>query len=269
MCIFETIYFARPDSIIYGRSLHTARRRMGEVLAQESPADADVVIGVPDTGTPGAVGYASVARIPFDIGLIKSRYIQRTFIQPDQRQRELGARLKYTPLAETIAGRRVVVIDDSIVRGTTTGKLVNLIRDAGAREVHLRIFSPPIKWPCFYGIDMATREELIAATHSIEEIRKIVGADSLGYLSTAGLARALGVSAKHFCWACLSGRYPIPVPRSVRDPKMQLQTDACGSLEEREPQREPVTIKAAATLGEDEPYAVVEEEATYYAETTE
>ncbi|NUP99579.1 MAG: amidophosphoribosyltransferase [Armatimonadetes bacterium] len=247
MCIFETIYFARPDSHIYGRSLHEARRRMGEVLAHEHPADADVVIPVPDTGTPGAIGYSSVSRIPFDMGLVKSRYIQRTFIQPDQRQRELGAKLKYTPIPETLAGRSVVVVDDSIVRGTTTKKLVHLLREAGAREVHLRIFSPPIKWPCFYGIDMASRDELVASSHSVDEIREMVGADSLGYLSTDGLARALGVSSKHFCWACLTGKYPIPVPRELREAK---NLDApCGSLEAAE-EREPVRVLAAVSLAE-------------------
>ncbi|MBI2301158.1 MAG: amidophosphoribosyltransferase [Armatimonadetes bacterium] len=250
MCIFETIYFARPDSQIYNRTLHGARRHMGEQLAIEHPAEADVVIPVPDTGIPGAIGYAAVSHIPFDTGLVKSRYIQRTFIQPDQRQREMGARLKYTPIPETIAGRRVVVVDDSIVRGTTTGKLIHLIREAGAREVHLRIFSPPIKWPCFYGIDMARRDELIAATHTIEEIREHVGADSLGYLSIAGLAKALDVSAKHFCWACLTGRYPIPVPSHLRDAKMQLQ-DHCNTLEDRDEEREPVLIPAGVVFGDD------------------
>ncbi len=251
MCIFETIYFARPDSHIFGRSLHEARRRMGEVLAQEHPAAADVVIPVPDTGTPGAIGYAAVSHLPFDMGLVKSRYIQRTFIQPDQRQRDMGAKLKYTPIPETLAGRRVVVVDDSIVRGTTTRKLVALLRDAGAREVHLRIFSPPIKWPCFYGIDMATRDELVAATHTVEEVRDLCGADSLGYLSTQGLAKALGVSAKHFCWACLTGQYPIPVPRELREVK-KLDDTVCAAVEDDPPWREPVRVVAASSLGEDE-----------------
>lgn len=249
MCIFETIYFARPDSHIYGRTLHVARRRMGEQLYHECPARADVVIPVPDTGTPGAIGYAAASGIPFDSGLVKSRYIQRTFIQPDQRQREMGIRLKFTPIPETVSGRSVVLVDDSIVRGTTTRKLVSLVREAGAREVHLRIFSPPIKWPCFYGIDMATREELIASSHTIEEIRQTIGADSLGYLSTRGLALALGVDAKHFCWACLTGRYPIEVPQHLRDVKMQLHSDSCGGPEDPE-EREPVRILAAA-LGEE------------------
>lgn len=256
MCIFETIYFARPDSIIYGRSLHEARRHMGEVLAQEHPVEggADVVIGVPDTGTPGAVGFASVARVPFDIGLVKNRYIQRTFIQPDQRLRDMGARLKYTPLSETLAGKRVVAVDDSIVRGTTTQRLVSLLREAGAREVHLRICSPPIKWPCFYGIDIATREELIASSHTVEQICEHVGADSLGYLSTKGLARALGVSAKHFCWACLTGEYPIAVPRELREHKLNLP---CGSLEDDDarPLGEPVRMVLAGMFDDeiDEP----------------
>lgn len=244
MCVFETIYFARPDSHIYGRSLHEARRRMGEVLASEQPAEADVVIPVPDTGTPGAIGYATAARLPFDQGLVKSRYIQRTFIQPDPRQREMGARLKYTTIQESLAGKRVVVVDDSIVRGTTTRNLVSLIRDAGAAEVHLRIFSPPIKWPCFYGIDMATRDQLVAATHTIAEIQELVGADSLGYLSVEGLAKALGVSAKHFCWACLTGKYPIPVPKELREAKL-LDDKACGSIENGKVIREPVIFAAA------------------------
>ncbi len=243
MCIFETIYFARPDSHIYGRSLHEARRRMGEVLAAEQPADADVVIPVPDTGTPGAIGYSAASRIPFDMGLVKSRYIQRTFIQPDPRQREMGAKLKFTTIPETLAGRRVVIVDDSIVRGTTTRKLVQIVRDAGAREVHLRIFSPPIKWPCFYGIDMATRDELVAAVHELDEIRALVGADSLGYLSTAGLARALGVSAKHFCWACLTGKYPIPVPKELRDAKHLHE--GCASPESEPFEREPLVVAGA------------------------
>lgn len=250
MCIFETIYFARPDSIIYGRSLHEARRRMGEVLAAEHPVKADVVIGVPDTGTPGAIGYAAVARTPFDIGLVKSRYIQRTFIQPDQRLRDVGARLKYTPLPETLAGRRVVAVDDSIVRGTTTARLVNLLREAGASEVHLRICSPPIKWPCFYGIDMATREELIASSHTVEEIRAHIGADSLGYLSTDGLAKALGVNAKHFCWACLTGRYPIAVPEELKHAKL----NGAGALVEEDDGRglnEPVHMILAGLFDDD------------------
>jgi amidophosphoribosyltransferase len=249
MCIFETIYFARPDSIIYGRSLHESRRRMGEVLAAEHPVPADVVIAVPDTGTPGAIGYAAAARVPFDIGLVKSRYIQRTFIQPDQRLRDMGARLKYTPLSETLAGKRVVVVDDSIVRGTTTQRLVSLLRDAGAREVHLRICSPPIKWPCFYGIDMATREELIASSHTVEEIRDHIGTDTLGYLSTDGLARALGVSAKHFCWACLTGKYPIAVPPEMKAAKLP---GGCGGPEsDGRPLGEPLKLVLAGMFDEE------------------
>ncbi len=213
------------------------------VLESEQRAVGDVVIPVPDTGTPGAIGYATASRLPFDQGLVKSRYIQRTFIQPDLRQREMGARLKYTPIPESLAGKRVVVVDDSIVRGTTTRNLVSLIRDAGAAEVHLRIFSPPIKWPCFYGIDMATRDQLVAATHTLKEIEQMVGADSLGYLSVDGLAKALGVSAKHFCMACLTGRYPIR-PRELREAKL-LDDSACASLENGKEIREPVIFEAA------------------------
>jgi len=223
MCIFEFIYFARPDSYIFGKSLHLCRQHMGEQLAVEYPVEAEVVIPVPDTGIPAAIGYAKASRIPFSEGLIKSRYIHRTFIQPDQRQREMGVRLKLTPLREVLAGRRVVMVDDSIVRGTTTGQIVRLLRDAGAREVHVRICCPPIKYPCFYGIDMATRQELIASSKTVEEIREHIGADSLGYLSARGLAKAIGVSSRNFCWACFKGRYPIPIPRHLKIEKFALE----------------------------------------------
>jgi len=223
MCIFEFVYFARPDSDIYGKNLHACRRRMGHQLALEHPVEADLVIPVPDTGTPAAIGYAEASRIPFGEGLIKSRYIQRTFIQPDQRQRELGVRLKLTPLRETLAGKRVIMVDDSIVRGTTTRQLVRLLFDAGAREVHVRICAPPIRYPCFYGIDMATRQELIAANLSVEEIRQHLGATSLGYLSPRGLEKAIGISARNFCWACMKGQYPIPLPKDQKVEKFTLE----------------------------------------------
>lgn len=215
LCIFEFIYFARPDSYLYGKSLHLARRRMGHILAQEHPADADVVIPVPDTGTPAAIGFAEASRIPFGEGLIKNRYIGRTFIQPDQRQRDLGIRMKLTPLTETLAGKRVVMVDDSIVRGTTTGHIVRLLREAGAREVHVRISSPPDRFPCHYGIDTGTRSELIAAKLSVEQIREFIGADSLGYLSLRGVIRAIGIPRGAFCRACFDGHYPVPIPQDA------------------------------------------------------
>ncbi len=223
MCVFEFIYLARPDSMIYGRSLHAARRRMGQELAAEYPVDAHVVIPVPDTGFPAAIGYSEASGIPFGEGLIKNRYIGRTFIEPDQRMRELGVRMKLSPLRETLAGRRVVMVDDSIVRGTTTGQIVKLIREAGATQVHVRISSPPVKWPCFYGIDMADRKDLIAAKRTIEEIRQHIGADSLGYLSVKGLTRAIGMSRDKFCHACFTGDYPIEVPQDLRVSKFSLE----------------------------------------------
>lgn len=223
-CLFEFIYFARPDSKLYGKTLHQARRRMGHELAAEHPTlGADVVIPVPDTSVPAAIGYAEASRIPFGEGIIKNRYIQRTFIQPSPRMRELGARMKYTPLHETLEGRKVVVVDDSIVRGTTTGKLVGMLFDAGAREVHVRITAPPVKHPCYYGIDMANQDELVAAKHSVEEIRQLIGATSLGYLSLGGVVRAVGLNKENFCRACFDGKYPIPIPHDVRVSKLMLE----------------------------------------------
>lgn len=223
-CLLEFIYFARPDTMLYNRSLHYARRRMGHELAKEHPAPgAHVVIPVPDTGTPAAIGYAEAARIPYGEGIIKNRYIQRTFIQPSQRMRDMGARMKYTPLKEALAGKKVVVVDDSIVRGTTTGKLVKMLFDAGAVEVHVRITAPPVKFPCYYGIDMANQDELIAAHQSVEEIRQTIGATSLGYLSQSGVVRAIGMHKDNFCRACFDGKYPIPVPQDVRVTKLMLE----------------------------------------------
>ncbi|MCS6776957.1 MAG: amidophosphoribosyltransferase [Chloroherpetonaceae bacterium] len=223
-CLLEFIYFARPDTMLYNRSLHQARRRMGHELAREHPAPgAHVVIPVPDTGVPAAIGYAEASRIPYGEGIIKNRYIQRTFIQPSQRMRDLGARMKYSPLKEALAGKKVVVVDDSIVRGTTTGKLVRMLFDAGAQEVHVRITAPPVKHPCYYGIDMANQDELVAARHSVEEIRRMIGATSLGYLSLAGVVRAVGMHKDHFCRACFDGRYPIPIPPDVRVTKLMLE----------------------------------------------
>ncbi len=224
-CLFEFIYFARPDSQMFGKTIHAARRRMGHELAKEHPAPgAHIVIPIPDSAVPAALGYAEASRIPFSEGLVKNRYIQRTFIQPNQRMRDLGARMKYTPLKEVIAGKRIVMVDDSIVRGTTTGKLVRMLFDAGASEVHVRITAPPVRHPCFYGIDMANQRELVAANHTVEEIRQLIGATSLGYLSLNGVVRAVGLHKDKFCRACFDGKYPIPVPQDVRVTKLMLET---------------------------------------------
>ena len=211
VCIFEYIYFARPDSIIEGRLLYKVRQAMGEMLAQEYPVDADLVMGVPDSATAAGSGYANASGIPFCEGVMKNRYVGRTFIEPDQRLRELGVQLKFNPLAEIISGKRLVVVDDSIVRGTTTPHVVNLLRKAGAREIHLRICAPPIRHPCFLGVDMAREWELIAAQKSIPEIRDYLGADSLGYLSLDGLIKAVALPRDIFCLACFTGEYPVPV----------------------------------------------------------
>ncbi|MCE5199166.1 MAG: amidophosphoribosyltransferase [Armatimonadota bacterium] len=217
LCIFEYVYFARPDSRMYGKTIHEARRRMGHELAKEHPAPgAHIVFPIPDTGTPAAIGLAEASRIPYAEGVIKNRYIHRTFIQPDQRMRDLGVRMKLTPLKEVLAGRRVVMVDDSIVRGTTIGQQIKLIREAGAVEVHVRISSPPYRHPCFYGIDTANQNELIAAKMSVEEIRQYIGADSLGYLSLAGLIRAVGVKKDKLCCACLDGKYPLDISREAK-----------------------------------------------------
>ncbi|MCE5216959.1 amidophosphoribosyltransferase [bacterium] len=222
-CIFEFIYFARPDSHIYGRSVYMARLRMGHMLAQQAPADADLVVGVPESAIPHAMGFAQVAGIPYGEGFIKNRYIHRTFIMPDQRLREAGVKMKLTPLREAVAGKRLVVVDDSIVRGTTTGPEIALLREAGAREIHLRISCPPIRYPCFYGIDTSTRSHLIASRLSVEQIRQHVGADSLEYLDMKNLIRAVGLPKLNFCTACFDERYPIPVPKDVRVAKFDLE----------------------------------------------
>lgn len=231
LCIFEYIYFARPDSVINGKLLYIARERMGEQLAKEFPVEADLVVGTPESAVPAAIGYARQSGIPYSQGLIKNRYVGRTFIQPDQRLRELGVQLKFNPLPEVLNGKRVVVVDDSIVRGTTTPHVVSLLRQAGATEVHMRICAPPIAWPCFFGVDMATRRELIAARKSIEEIREWVGADSLGYLSLDGLVRAIDVPNEKFCVACLTGNYPVPVQLEMD--KLALESPPAKSEPER------------------------------------
>jgi amidophosphoribosyltransferase len=215
MCLFEFIYFARPDSHMYGTLLYSARERMGERLAVEHPVEADVVIPVPDSGIPAALGYSRASGIPYREGMMKSRYIHRTFIQPDQRMRELGVRMKLTPLVEHIAGKRLILVDDSIVRATTTRQIVKLLFEAGAAEIHVRITAPPIKWPCFYGIDMASKGELAAAVMTLDEIRNHIGATSLGYLSITGATQAVTPEGEGFCTACFSGDYPLEVPSDL------------------------------------------------------
>ncbi len=226
LCIFEYIYFARPDSVINGRLLYQARQAMGAGLAEEYPVDADLVMGIPDSATAAGVGYALRSGIPLGEGLIKNRYVGRTFIEPHQRIRDLGVKLKFNPLPEILSGRRVVVVDDSIVRGTTTPKVVNLLRRAGAKEVHMRICAPPLRYPCFFGVDMATRRELIAARKTVPEIRDFIGADSLGYLSIGGLIKAVALPKDIFCLACFTGNYPIPVQLEMD--KLALETGAVG-----------------------------------------
>lgn len=212
-CIFEYVYFARPDSVIDGQSVYQARRLMGRRLACEAPADADLVLGVPDSGVPAALGFSEGSGIPFADGIVKNRYVGRTFIQPTQSMRQLGIRLKLNPLPSVIAGKRLVVIDDSIVRGNTSRKLVAMLREAGAAEVHLRIVSPEVLWPCFYGIDTDTRDQLIAANMDLASMTRWIGADSLAFITIEGL-RACLPDARHpsFCEACFTGDYPVPVP---------------------------------------------------------
>ena len=217
LCMFEYIYFARPDSQLNGRSIYMARYAMGRALAKEHPVDADVVMAVPDSAVPGGIGYAAESGLPYVEGLIKNRYIGRTFISPDQGMRSRSVQLKFNPVVENLRGQRVVVVDDSIVRGTTTPRIVRLLRDAGAKEVHLRITSPPIKHPCYLGVDMATYDELIAANFTIDEIAKKTGADSLGYLSLDGLVEASGRKGDEMCLGCLTGTYPnVPAAHHAR-----------------------------------------------------
>ncbi len=230
VCIFEYIYFARPDSVINGKLLYPVRQAMGAGLAREHPVDADLVMGVPDSATAAGTGYARESGIPAVEGLIKNRYVGRTFIEPDQRMRDLGVKLKFNPLPQILDGERAVVVDDSIVRGTTTPSVVKLLRKAGAKEVHMRVCAPPIRYPCFFGVDMATRRELIAAQKSIPEICRFIGADSLGYLSIEGLIKAVGLPRENFCLACFTGDYPVPVQLEMD--KLALETIGAGRPKE-------------------------------------
>jgi amidophosphoribosyltransferase len=222
-CLFEYVYLARPDTTIAGSGIHKTRVAIGAQLAREAPAEADLVIPVPESGTPAAIGYAKESGIPFGLGLVKNSYVGRTFIQPSQTIRQLGIRLKLNPLREIIEGKRIVVVDDSIVRGNTQRAIVRMLREAGAREIHVRISSPPVKWPCYYGIDFATRAELIANGLEVEEIRRSIGADSLGYVSLDGLISATQVPSERLCSACFTGEYPIRIPEDMSEGKLRLE----------------------------------------------
>jgi amidophosphoribosyltransferase len=221
-CIFEFVYFARPDSYIFGKNVYQVRKELGRQLAREHAVDADIVIPVPDSGVPAAMGYAEQSGIPFELGLIRNHYVGRTFIEPAQSIRHFGVKIKLNPVREILKDKRVVVIDDSIVRGTTSRKIVKMVRNAGAREVHMRISSPPTSFPCYYGIDTPNRKELISSSHTIEEIRRYITADSLGYLSEEGLLHAVGTDNTPYCHACFSGNYPIGFPQLGPEPQLDL-----------------------------------------------
>lgn len=223
LCVFEMIYFSRPDSVVNDESLYTYRMRIGKRLAKESPVDADLVMGVPDSGIPAAIGFSQASGIPYAEGLIKNRYVGRTFIQPTQHMREHGIRMKLNPLKDVLAGKRIIIVDDSIVRGTTSRKIVRALREAGATEVHMRISSPPVTHPCFYGIDTDSQDQLIAARLTVEEIAEQIEVDSLAYLSQEGMLLCTGEDVSHFCSACFNGRYPITVPDAVKRSKLMLE----------------------------------------------
>lgn len=248
LCIFEYVYFARPDSILEGQVVHEVRQRLGRQLAREAPADADIVVGVPDSATPAAIGYSLESGLPFTEGLIKNRYIGRTFIQPDDRLRQIGVRLKYNPITANLRGKRVVLVDDSIVRGNTAGPMVQLLRDGGATEVHVRVSSPPVRNPCFMGVDMATYEELIAHRLNEDEIRRKIGADSLKYLSLDGMLDVVGeaphVRQSRYCTACFSGCYPIPIPEWLFSNKRNKSMFEHGSPDEPNTPKPKMTVRA-------------------------
>jgi amidophosphoribosyltransferase len=227
LCLFEFVYFSRPDTNLYGQSVHAARQRMGEELARQAPVDADMVMPVPESGIPAAQGFARASGIPYGDGVVKNRYIGRTFIAPTPETRAAGVRLKLNPIRENIAGKRLVVVDDSIVRGTTQLTLTRMLREAGAAEVHLRVTSPPYRWPCFYGMDTGRRPELLAADLQVGEVREYLGVDSLAYLELDRLVAATGSSPESFCTACLSGEYPVPVPDA--DTKLALEEEKVSS----------------------------------------
>jgi amidophosphoribosyltransferase len=225
MCVFELIYFARPDSYLYNKNMYEVRHRMGEELAVEAGANADLVISVPDSGTPAAIGYSAASKIPYVEGFIKNRYIGRTFIQPSQDIREIGVKLKLNPLKDIIRNKKLVVVDDSIVRGNTSKQIVKMLYNAGAKEIHMRISSPPLIYPCFYGIDMATQSEFIANHRTVEEIRSYLGVNSLAYLSIDGLVKAIGEPKDNFCFACFNGDYPVDVSEILEYDKYSLDSE--------------------------------------------
>jgi amidophosphoribosyltransferase len=238
MCVFELIYFSRPDSFLYNKNIFNIRHKMGQELAKEHPVEADLVIAVPDSGTPAAIGYSTESGIPYSEGLIKNRYIGRTFIQPTQEIREIGVKLKLNPLGEVIKGKKLIVVDDSIVRGNTSKKVVQMLYHAGAKEVHMRISSPPLLYPCYYGIDMATKKEFVANLRTLEDIRKYLNVDSLGYLSIEGLVRAIGEPKDKFCFACFTGDYPVPVNERSEFDKYFMEDEEY-QKEEKEDQLSP------------------------------
>jgi amidophosphoribosyltransferase len=243
-CIFEHVYFARPDSIIFGRSVNESREALGRTLAKEHPANADIVVPVPDSGVPAAVGYALESGIPFRMGLIRNHYIGRTFIEPSQAIRNFGVKLKLNPIRSLIEGQRVVLVDDSIVRGTTSRKIVRMVRESGAKEVHMRISCPPTISPCYYGVDTPTREELIASSSTPEEICKFIGADSLGYISLAGLKQAVSDTKGHFCTSCYTGIYPTDlVQLEVRKGIVNKTGDAMNGNAGERPIEHPVAVE--------------------------
>ncbi|MGB5594169.1 MAG: amidophosphoribosyltransferase, partial [Crocosphaera sp.] len=223
LCIFEMIYFARPDSLMHDETLYSYRVRLGQQLAKESCVKADLVMGVPDSGIPAAIGFSQVSGIAYGEGLIKNRYVGRTFIQPTQHMRESGIKMKLNPLKDVLQGQRVIMVDDSIVRGTTSRKIVKALRDAGAKEVHMRISSPPVTHPCFYGIDTDNQSQLIAATKSVADICEQIGVDSLAYLSWKGMLDVTGEDTNSFCSACFTGDYPIAIPDDVKRSKLILE----------------------------------------------
>jgi amidophosphoribosyltransferase len=244
-CIFEHVYFARPDSIIFGRSVNQSREALGRTLAKEHPVDADIIVPVPDSGVPAAVGYAAESGIPFRMGLIRNHYIGRTFIEPSQAIRNFGVKLKLNPIRSLIEGQRVVLVDDSLVRGTTSRKIVRMVREAGAKEVHMRISCPPTISPCYYGVDTPTREELIASSNSPEEICKFIGADSLGYVSLAGLQQAVNDVKSSYCTSCYTGVYPTDlVQLEVRNGTAAGKPgDAMNGNASEAPIEHPVTVE--------------------------